>query len=49
MSLMYKVCKRMIERSNYPEDMPERIDAFYYNGLITDNEYNILVSMIKVT
>lgn len=47
MSIMYKVCKRTIERGNYPEDMSMRINVFYGAGLITTEEYNELINMIK--
>lgn len=47
MSIMYKVCKRIIERDNYPEDMIARIEAFYKANLINNEEYNILIDMIS--
>jgi hypothetical protein len=47
MSIMYKVCKRTIERGNYPEDMAMRINVFYGAGLINTEEYNILVGMLS--
>ena len=46
MSIMYKVCKRTIERENYPEDMMMRINVFYGAGLITTDEYNELISLL---
>ena len=46
MNTMYKVCKRTIERGNYPEDMKIRIDVFYNADLINDEEYNILINML---
>lgn len=46
MSIMYKVCKRTIERGNYPEDMQLRINVFYGGGLITSDEYNLLISLL---
>lgn len=46
MTIMYKVCKRTIERGNYPEDMKMRIHVFYAGGLITTEEYNELISLI---
>lgn len=46
MSIMYKVCKRTIERGNYPEDMSMRINVFYGAGLIGTEEYNLLMDMI---
>ena len=45
MSIMYKVCKRTIERGNYPEDMSTRIDVFYGAGLINKKEYDELTAM----
>ena len=48
MSVMFKVCKRTIERGNYPEDMLMRINVFYGAGLINTEEYNTLVGMISV-
>ena len=46
MSIMYKVCKRTIERGNYPEDMATRIEVFYKANLITEQEYEDLMNMI---
>ena len=47
MSLMYKVCKRTIERGNYPEDMEMRINVFYGSGLISTDEYSELINMLS--
>lgn len=47
MSVMYKVCKRTIERGNYPEDMAMRINVFYGAGLINSEEYNLLISLVS--
>ena len=47
MSIMYKVCKRTIERGNYPEDMILRIDAFFNANLITEDEYSELIQLIQ--
>jgi hypothetical protein len=44
---MFKVCKRTIERGNYPEDMLMRVNVFYGAGLITSEEYNTLISMLS--
>ena len=44
---MFKVCKRTIERGNYPEDMAMRINVFYGGGLITTDEYNELMGMLS--
>lgn len=46
MSLLYKVCKRTIERGNYPSDMSNRIKTFYKANLITEDEYNELIKMV---
>lgn len=46
MSIMYKVCKRVIERGNYPEDILLRIEAFHKANLITEEEYTILVNSL---
>lgn len=46
MSIMYKVCKRTIERGNYPEDMDMRINVFYGAGLISTDEYDELMGML---
>lgn len=46
MSIMFKVCKRTIERGAYPEDIKTRIDVFYNAELINDEEYNILINML---
>lgn len=47
MSIMYRVCKRTIERGNYPEDMAMRINVFYGGGLINSDEYNLLISLLS--
>lgn len=46
-NLIYKVCKRTIQRGNWPEDMQERLDVFYAAGKLTTNEYNELCALIK--
>jgi len=45
MSIMFKVCKRTIERGNYPEDMAMRVNVFHGGRLITTDEYNELMGM----
>jgi hypothetical protein len=45
---MYKVCKRTIERGDYPKDMTMRINVFYGAGLISTEEYDMLMAMIPV-
>lgn len=46
MTIMYKVCKRTIERGNYPKDMEMRINIFYGAGLIFTEEYDELMNML---
>lgn len=46
MSVLFKVCKRTIERGNYPVDMKDRIDAFYKAELINMEEHTILTGML---
>jgi len=46
MSLMYKVCSRTILRGGYPEDMAMRVNVFYGGGLISTEEYNLLMDML---
>lgn len=44
--LIYKVCKRTIERGNYPDDMQTRLDVFYAAGKLTTEQYDELVNML---
>lgn len=46
MSILYKVCKRTIERGSYPEDMALRVHVFYGAGLISTEEYDGLMGML---
>lgn len=46
-SLMYKVCMRTIDRGSYPEDMAMRINVFYGAGLISTEEYDELMNMLR--
>ena len=46
MNILFKVCKRTIERGNYPEDMLMRVNVFYGAGLINTEEYNQLIVML---
>lgn len=48
MSIIYKVCKRTIERGNYPDDMTMRINVFYGGGLISTEEYNLLMDVLNI-
>ena len=47
MNIMFKVCKRTIERGNYPEDMAMRINVFYEAGLISIEEYDELMNLLS--
>lgn len=47
MSLMYRVCARTIGRGGFPEDMALRIHVFYAGGLITTEEYDSLMKLLK--
>lgn len=44
--LIYRVCKRTIERGNYPADMQTRLDVFYAAGKLTTEQYDELTLMI---
>lgn len=44
--LIYRVCKRTIERGNYPDDMQTRLDVFYAAGKLTSAQYDELVNML---
>ena len=46
MNILFKVCKRTIERGNYPEDMLMRVNVFYGAGLINTEEYNELITIL---
>ena len=46
MSILYRVCKRTIERGGYPEDMALRVNVFYGAGLISTEEYDGLMGML---
>lgn len=46
MNLLYKVCKRTIERGGFPEDMALRVNVFYGTGLITTEEYDGLMALL---
>lgn len=47
MNMMYNVCKRTIERGNYPENMVDRVKTFYDAKLISEKEYNELMEKLK--
>ena len=46
-NIIYNSCKRTILRSNYPEDMLVRLDAFLKAELITDEQYEELKNMME--
>lgn len=46
MSIMYKVCKRTIERGAAPENMADRIKAFRGANQISVDEYNEQMAML---
>lgn len=46
MSLLYRVCRRTIERGGYPADMAVRINVFYAAGLISTGEYDQLTALL---
>ncbi len=45
--LIYRVCKRTIQRGNYPNDMQMRLDVFYAASKLTTEQYDELCGMIK--
>lgn len=44
--LIYRVCKRTIERGDYPADMQDRLDVFYAAGKLTTVQYDELTTML---
>lgn len=44
--LIYRVCKRTIERGGYPEDMATRLDVFYAAGKLTTAQYDELTALV---
>ena len=44
--LIYRVCKRTIERGGYPADMATRLDVFYAGGKLTTAQYDELTDML---
>ena len=48
MSLLYKVCKRTIQREGCPEDMALRVNVFYGAGLISTEEYGELTALLGI-
>lgn len=44
--LIYRVCRRTIERGSYPADMATRLDVFYAAGKLTTEQYDELTVLI---
>lgn len=44
--LIYRICKRTIERGGYPTDMQTRLDVFYAAGKLTTEQYDELSGLI---
>ena len=44
--MLYRTCKRMIEKGNI-EGLEEKIDIFYVRGKLDDKEYNELIEMLQ--
>ena len=44
--LIYRVCKRTIQRGNYPADMATRLDVFYAGGKLTTEQYDELAELL---
>ena len=47
--LIYRVCKRTIQRGGYPTDMADRLDVFYAAGKLTTEQYDELSAMMIPT
>lgn len=47
MSLMYKVCKRIIFRGNVEENFATKILAFKNANIISEGEYNELSELLN--
>ena len=45
--LIYRVCKRTINRGGYPADMATRLDVFYASGALTTEQYDELAGLIS--
>lgn len=43
---IYGVCKRTIERGNYPADMEMRLNVFLAGALLTMEQWTELVGML---
>ena len=44
--LIYRVCKRTINRGGYPADMATRLDVFYASGALTTAQYDELTALV---
>ena len=44
--MLYRTCKRMIERGNL-EGMSTKLDVFYAAGKLTDDEYQKLTAQLE--
>ncbi len=44
--MLYRTCKRMIERGNL-EGMSTKLDVFYAASKLTDDEYNELTAQLE--
>lgn len=47
MSLIYQVCKRTILRGDYAENMKIKLEAFVANNVISQEEYQELITMLQ--
>lgn len=45
-SMLYRTCKRMIERGSI-EGMSTKLDMFYAAGKLTDDEYKELTDLLE--
>lgn len=44
--MLYRTCKRMIEKGN-TEGLEEKIDIFYAAGKLDDGQYSELIGMLQ--
>ena len=44
--LIYRVCKRTIDRGGYPADMATRLDVFHAGGKLTTAQYDELTTLL---
>lgn len=45
--LLYRVCRRTVERGNYPADMAARLAVFYEAGRLTAAQYGELTALLS--